>query len=263
MTAARPGAVAALLVVCAVTASGLCQTLAVDVSGGPLTLPEEVTTAIETWSEASDQELDLSVADDGEVVLGFGEAALLGPDTLSLTLQTSNQEGSQIEVRLNPTTYRSVPGVIEHELGILLGLTPTTAEAVLNPSRGPESPSAPTAADRGSLKLIQITAPEDVTRDGLVDFYDLAALAAAFGNQGINLAADLNRDGVVDDADLEILRDAYVFTPPSRSAPEASAPIFGEPPSGPEVPLPDVPEVPLSDDPVPEGDPTDDPISAP
>lgn len=61
----------------------------------------------------------------------------------------------------------------------------------------------------------------------MVDFYDLAALAAAYGSRGVNLPEDITGDGVVDGADLERLRAAYVFGAPAEVPPEAA--VEGDP----------------------------------
>lgn len=84
----------------------------------------------------------------------------------------------------------------------------------------PAGVAAPTPVDVEALRQLRVFAPEDINRDGVVDFYDLAELAQAYGSRGVNLAADLNGDGVVDDADLEALRRAYRFSPPAERPPD-------------------------------------------
>ena len=51
--------------------------------------------------------------------------------------------------------------------------------------------------------------PGDVTGDGFVDFSDLNALLAQFGQTGPGLSADLNADGVVDFSDLNALLSRF------------------------------------------------------
>jgi hypothetical protein len=108
--------------------------------------------------------------------------------------------------------------VLGHEFGVLLGLSPE-GDGVMDPAIDETSPAAPTEADVAMLREARAYPPADLTRDGVVDFYDLAAFGEAFGSVGLNVRADLNGDGSVDDADLAILREAYVFTAPSRSPP--------------------------------------------
>jgi hypothetical protein len=59
----------------------------------------------------------------------------------------------------------------------------------------------------------------DLDGDGDVDLYDLAAVAEAYGREGVSLPADLDGSGRVDDGDVEALRQRYEFLPASREPP--------------------------------------------
>ena len=242
------------------------QTLRIDDTGGPLTLREELNAAIQAWQGASTTPLDLSLAEDGAVSVRYATDTPLGPDTLSLTLQRPEVDGApMVEIRLNPDRYRSSPATLLHELGVLLGLQPNDdPDSVMRPAMGSAAPALPSSSDAERLETFRSSIPEDVNRDGAVDFYDLAALAGAFGAQGINLPADIDRNGAVDEADLEALRNAYVFGEPSPTPPTATAagggvaeplpefPQDGEPETTPDEPGTDGAEEPLPDQPQPD-----------
>ena len=190
-------------------------------AGGPLTLPDEVAAAFAAWQAAFETE-DLQEPD---ARVAFAPD-LLGPDTLSLTLRW---EDGATEVLLDPARYATGP-VLLHEIGVLLGV-PAVSGGVMDPSIGgtsngepapaPVALDAPTAEDLALLRDLRAYPAADLTRDGIVDFYDLAAFGAAYGSVGVNLRADLNGDGRVDEADLAIVREAYTFAAPAQSTPPA------------------------------------------
>ena len=65
-------------------------------------------------------------------------------------------------------------------------------------------------AGASNLRLICANAcPGDANGDGVVDFTDLGAVLAAFGESGDGLPGDLNGDGVVDFADLGLVLAAF------------------------------------------------------
>ena len=183
--------------------------LEVDASGGALTLPEETTAALQAWRDALPAE---ELPEPGASVAFAPD--LLGPDTLSLTLRWDD---GRTEVLLSPARYRGGP-VLLHEIGVLLGV-PSGGGGVMDPAIGAGAPAAPTEEDLALLRELRAYPAEDITRDGAVDFYDLAALGTAWGSVGVNLRADLDGDGRVGDADLAILREAYTFGPPSQATP--------------------------------------------
>lgn len=233
------------------------QTLAVDGSGGPLTLAEDVQSAIDAWQAVADPPLALGLSDDGEVPVRFASDLELGPDTLALTLvRQGTESGPAIEIVLAPNRYDLSPATLLHEVGIVLGLTPTTSTtSVMRPAQSELSPSAPSEEDAEALESLRAAVPEDVNRDGRVDFEDLVALAAAFGSQGLNLAADIDGSGRVDRGDLEALRAAYAFDPPDRDPPQPDSPDPVTTPA-----LPEIPDGPTTDEPAP---PPNDPSVAP
>lgn len=193
------------LVLCCGTA--LAQ-IEVEPSGGPLTLEEDVMAAFEAWTAAFDETLEQPEA---RVAYAPG---LLGPETASLTLRHGD---GRTEVLLSPSLIGSGP-VLVHEVGLLLGV-PARMSGVMAPALGEGAPTTPTESDVEALRDVRAYPPADITRDGVVDFYDLAALGAAFGSVGVNLEADLDGNGRVDDNDIVLLREAYAFGEPSRTPP--------------------------------------------
>lgn len=220
----------------------------VDSTGGPLTLAEDLEAAIAAWAETENVDFEATVTQDAATVIGYGQAALFGPDLYSLTLSHSSGAERELRVLLNPAPSELRPTVLLHEVGVLAGL-PEAASGVMNPRLKEDSPTTLSEEDRLALQNLEVFAPEDINRDGVVDFYDLAEFARAFGRTGVNLPADLNQDGVVDRQDLELLRSAYTFgapaeEPPARAqtepglepgqAPAALPPVPGEPGTDPE-----------------------------
>lgn len=210
----RRGAVFLLLVGVA-----LAITYRVDPGGGPLDLEERVAAALAAWTDAEGVTVEATLSADADIVIGYGSGAAFGPDAHSLTVVRSVGGRRTLELRLNPASPYLERALL-HEVGILLGLTPSET-GVMNPRLSEATPSAPTADDFSALRALRTTPPEDINRDGVVDFYDLWLLAQSFGRSGINLPADINRDGVVDQADLALLKAAYVFGAPSETPPAA------------------------------------------
>lgn len=191
----------------------------VNESGGPLLLSDSVQRAAQVWSEAAQGSLEfMDVSDDSESAAGahtvlYGSAQLFGPDALSFTLV---HEGETTQVLVSPRSTDLLVAVLVHELGVLIGL-PEEGSGVM--AHGVTADQRPAASDLLLLEQLRTFRPEDLNRDGTVDFYDLAVLAQAFGSRGVNLAADLNNDGVVNEADVALLEAAYQFLPPSESPP--------------------------------------------
>ena len=88
--------------------------------------------------------------------------------------------------------------------------------------------------ERLALENVVNTVLGDVNSDGIVDFYDLNALARSFGGSSFNDRADINGDGTVDRADIDLLKGAYTFSDPSETPPgdgtEAEPSLEGENP---------------------------------
>lgn len=199
--------------------------VSVDSTGGPLTLPEDVQSAAAAWREAVPDLVNLSVAtagatrtsQDGDRIV-FADPGIMGPDTLSLGLRLQGSKG--IEVRLAPQAYRAHPSVLLHELGVFLGLPEGGVDGVMAfgvPAVG--ELTAPAPADVAALRERLRFSPEDLTRDGVVDFDDLVVFGQAYGSVGLNLPADFDGDGAVGPSDLERLRAVYAFTLPSDAKP--------------------------------------------
>ena len=153
----------------------------------------------------------------------YGDATRFGPDTVSLTLSSNEGAGEnaqRLTVLVNPDTPELRPAALLHEAGILIGVPASLTPAdVMNPALTPDAPAELTEADRAAVVSLETFVPEDLNRDGVVDFYDLTRFGAAFGQTGVNVEGDFNGDGTVDEADLALLEAAYVFAPPSETAP--------------------------------------------
>lgn len=184
---------------------------AVDSAGGPLTLSEDVEAAFMDWLDAGVAEVPAE-QDPALNLFRFAEPDLLGPDTLTLTLQRPESR-PQLEILIHPDLYRDNPAALRHEAGLLLGLSPLP-EGVMRPGQLPGNPAIVTAEDALLVRSAATAVPGDLTRDGTVDFYDLLELAAQYGRRGLNLPADLDGDGMVTEADLVELRSLYEFLPP-------------------------------------------------
>ncbi|MBX3139585.1 MAG: hypothetical protein KF875_02400 [Trueperaceae bacterium] len=185
----------------------------VEDDGGPLLLSELASDAAKVWEEAAPGTAVFAQGQDAATVVRYGADELMGSDALSLTLQRSGR----IEVLISPTAGASVTAALVHELGILLGL-PEGGDGIMARALAQDA-TAPTPGEVAELLERRAYLPTDLDRSGAVDFYDLAAFGRAYGQTGVNLAADFNGDGKVDDTDLEALREAYEFGPPSRTAP--------------------------------------------
>ena len=204
----------------------------VDAEGGPATLAEEVAAAFAVWAGVEGADFTAAEVETGEAeaLLRYGDASRFGPDTVSLTVASTEpgDAARRISVLLNPTADAFRPAALLHEAGVLAGVPASaTATGVMNPLLPADPVTELTEADRAALTSLRDFAPEDLDRDGVVGFYDLTRFAAAFGGTGVNLEGDFNNDGVVDEADLERLRAAYVFSPPSETAPATLSPEEG------------------------------------
>lgn len=201
-----------LLILLPVTA--LAVTYRVDSEGGPEGLAAAVIEAFAAW-QGLDETLEVSESEDALTVFRYSDVALLGDDTLSLTVQRQNGERS-IDILVTPTLSPAATNALLHETGLLLDLA-VSDSGVMSPAL----PAEPlTLGETETLALSTVTAvKEDVNRDGVVDFYDLVDFAKSFGQPGINMPADINDDGLVDRQDLDLLRAAYTFTPPSSTGP--------------------------------------------
>ena len=210
-----------LLLFLVLPATALAVTYRVDPAGGPDGLSAAVAAAFAAW-QGLDETLEVAESSDtgsdtgteNAPVFRYGDAALLGDDTLSLTVQRQN---GGLEILVTPTTGPLAANALLHEAGLLLDLAVANS-GVMNPAL-PEEPLSLGDAEQTALGTLLTSVKEDVNRDGVVDFYDLVALAQSFGQPGINEPADINDDGLVDRTDLELLRAAYVFAPPSSTGP--------------------------------------------
>lgn len=189
----------------------------VEASGGPSSLPGDVTAAIDAWHRAAATLVDVTVEPSAPSTIRYAPPALLGPDTLSLDLRTPGRSG--LDIQVSPTAVKDHPMVLLHEIGVLLGLPEGSGDVMAYAVPTSGEPDAPSTTDVTNLRTQRTYAPEDLNHDGTVDFYDLVRFGQAFGDQGVNLPADFNHDGRVDNQDLALLQKAYTFTPPSQTAP--------------------------------------------
>ena len=189
----------------------------VDPSGGPDTLRERIAKAAARWTDVPGGVVDLKEVTGAPNRIAYGDSTRFGPDTFSLTVQTSPNPAT--EVLLNPAEPSD--RALTHELGLLAGLSPKPGvRGVMNPALPPESNAALSPADEDALRALAAFVPEDINQDGVVDFYDLADFGAAFGETGVSLPADIDKNGVVNRADLSLLEAAYTFGAPAETAPE-------------------------------------------
>ncbi len=199
-------------------------TYRVDAEGGAGTLSEDVAAAFATWREVEGAGFTATESEDeAGAVVRYGDAAQFGPDTVSLTLSSSEGAGEnaqRLTVLVNPDAPELRPAALLHETGVLIGVPASSAPGdVMNPALTPGAPAELTQADRDAVVSLETFVPEDLNRDGVVDFYDLTRFGAAFGQTGVNIEGDFNGDGTVDETDLALLEAAYVFAPPSETAP--------------------------------------------
>ena len=200
--------------------TALAVTYRVDSTGGPDGLSAAVAEAFAAW-QSLDETLEVAQSEDApedtaeDAVFRYGDTALLGDDTLSLTVQ--RQDAGDLEILVTPTAGPLASNALLHEAGLLLDLA-VADDGVMNPALS-EEPLSLGDAEQTALGTLLTSVKEDVNRDGAVDFYDLVALARSFGQPGINAPADINDDGLVDRQDLDLLRAAYVFAPPSSTGP--------------------------------------------
>jgi hypothetical protein len=186
--------------------------------GDSATLLEEVKTAFASWLEL-DPELEISEAEEAaEVLIHYGESERFGPDVLSLTLQRPAAE-QRLEVMINASKETTLKRVLLHETGLILGLA-SAGEGVMNPAVKTDEVLSLGDSEKAALEALQNVIKEDINRDGVVSFYDLAALAKVYGQSNLNDPADLSGDGIVDQDDLDILKAAYQFGDPSAEAPQ-------------------------------------------
>ncbi|HZW98889.1 MAG TPA: hypothetical protein VFF10_02420 [Trueperaceae bacterium] len=186
----------------------IARSYAVDDAGGPLLLSERLEAAASTWESLAPGTIEMTAAAGAEHRFAYGDAALFGPDLLSLSVV----EDGGVDVLVRPDEHPSVDAALRHELGVLLGLGPSaTGVMSMEVSGGDLTPGE---AELAELAAISAFAREDLDRDGVVGFGDLLELAAAYGRSGLNLPADLDGDGDVDENDLAALRAAYAFAPP-------------------------------------------------
>lgn len=205
-----------LLAFLAITALAAAQeTYSVDSSGGPLTLPEEVQDAFSQWLDAGAGSTPAE-SDGADTAFRFGSPELLGPDTVTLTLQRADRTPG-LEVIVQPDLYRDYPAALLHEAGLTLGLT-VRPEGVMRAGLTEGAEAVITAGDVSNLRSAALAVPGDLTGDGVVDFHDLLELAGQFGQRGFNLPADLDGDGIVTMDDLTELRQLYTFLPPADPA---------------------------------------------
>ena len=188
-----------------------------------LSLPDDaelrsaVEDALALWTDAG-VPLTLRLDPEASDRVTIGAAAVLGTDVRALLRRRGGAGG--IEVLLPAGSRGRRVDALAQAIGRLLGLPPVPSGfgSGLVPADGRIAPDAAAVA----ALTARLAAPlGDLDGDGDVDFYDLAAVAEAYGREGVALPADLDGSGRVDDADLEALRQIYEFLPASRQPPQA------------------------------------------
>ncbi|MDZ7707922.1 MAG: hypothetical protein U5J97_08550 [Trueperaceae bacterium] len=181
--------------------------------------------AVESWNDVG-VPLRLVVDDEAPDRVTIGSLAAFGSDALAYSQRVDGREGVELLLRPGPEGRRV--DVLARELGRWVGLPdgtragPDRAESTNALRSGTFPPSdllRLDADDAAALLEARSGRPEDQNGDGVVDLYDLALLAEAYGSVGTRLQADLDGSGRVDDADLDLLEEAYEFLPPSRDDP--------------------------------------------
>jgi hypothetical protein len=200
----------------------------VDDSGGPLSLSDKAAEAAAAWTlaVADGIELRLTETQDSSNRLRYGTDELLGPDTLSITTVAP---GGVVTAYVSPSAGDLAQTAIVHEMGVIIGL-PEGGAGVMASALTTER-STPSASDATELLARSRFEPADLTRDGTVDFYDLIAMAEAYGQTGVNLPGDLDGDGTVSASDIEVLRVDYQYTAPGQPPAPGQLPLSGPPPA--------------------------------
>ncbi len=195
---------------------------AVEDAGGPLLLSDRVAEASAAWEALAPGAVEVSQSDDAPYTFAYGDEALFGPDVLTLTLA----EGGEVKVLVRPEEHGYLAAALRHEVGALLGLSPTESGVMAMALTDPAA--SPGAGELAELAALTRFDPADLDRDGIVGFGDLLELAAAYGGAGVNLRGDLDGDGDVDDDDVAVLRRSYAFTAPAGAAPPQGGPEAGD-----------------------------------
>lgn len=171
--------------------------------------------ALALWSDAG-VPLVLRVDPQASDVVTIRDGAVLGTGVRALLRR--RDDGTGVELLLPPGSRGRRPDALAQAIGRLLGLPPTAVgfASGLLPSSGVREPDEAAAA---ALTRRLAATLGDLDGDGDVDLYDLAAVAEAYGREGIALAADLDGSGQVDAADVELLRERYEFLPASPQPP--------------------------------------------
>ena len=198
----------------------------VNGEGGPPNLADAVAAAFATWEGVEGANVQANVTEEAQNRVRYGGGDDFGPETYSLTAQRTEEDARSVVVLLNPTLEPQGDlrrRALLHETGVLLGLDTLSGEesGVMNPVFPADAAASLSEADRAAVANLESFAAEDVNRDGVVDFYDLADLAASFGQSGVGVTGDLNGDGVVNDDDVARLREAYVFGAPAQTEPSS------------------------------------------
>lgn len=256
------------LLTCLLLGTAVALDYRVDPAGGPERLAEAVEAAFAQWLAVEDSSLSVNETAEARNLITYGDGTKFGPDTLSLTVSKQTSGAQQVTVLINPEAADLLGPVLLYETGLLIGLRATvnpsddTAESVMSPALAADSSTELSESDVKALQDLGLFPPEDINRDGVVNFYDLVALAEAYGRAGVNVDADINGDGSVDDLDLARLREAYIFGAPSETDPFA---VTTPPETEAEETTGEIPTGELIDEllepPTPEGAPAEDEAS--
>jgi len=181
--------------------------------------------ATRAWTDVG-VPLRLVIDDEASDRVRIGSLAAFGSDGLAYSRRVADRDGVELLLRPGPDGRRV--DVLARELGRWLGLPDdgplgrerdVAADGVRTGLFPADALLLPDPQDAAALLRVRSGRPEDLDGDGVVDLYDLALLAEAYGSVGTRLRADLDGSGRVDDADVDRLEEAYEFLPASRDAP--------------------------------------------
>jgi hypothetical protein len=226
-----------------------------ETSGEEQSIPEEQTAEGQVTEDQTSAESTTEQPTDTQSSEDTSESTTTDTSTETTTTDTSTtdtEETATTETTPEQPSDEQAPSEQTSETPAA-SLTPNS---VMNPSIAPDDSVELGDFERQLLERLELFVSEDINRDGVVNFYDLVALAQAFGRSGVNDPADINRDGLIDQQDVEALRSAYTFSDPSETAPGSSPTT--EPTDGTTPPEGTTPEGTPPEQAPPDGTPPDD-----
>jgi hypothetical protein len=171
--------------------------------------PVESTPVESTPDEGEANQTSTEIQDDGTSETSTSETST----SETSTEQTTDSQSSENQASEETTETPAATETPETDTPAL------TENSVMNPSISPDDSVELGEVERRLVEELQLFVSEDINRDGAVNFYDLVAVAQAFGRSGVNDPADINKDGVIDQSDVDELQKVYTFSDPSETPP--------------------------------------------